>query len=68
MFSATLPDDVQQIAKSYLKSNYVSLAVGDIGEACKDVTQKIIEVTRFNKKKELIYVLSETGELNIFIC
>lgn len=66
MFSATLPEEVQQIAKSYLKSNYISVAVGEIGEACKDVTQIFVEVTKFNKKNELINLLNKTSELYLF--
>jgi len=69
MFSATLPEGVQQITKSYLKSDYISVAVGEVGGACKDVTQTILEVTKFNKKKELVALLNEAGKLkyNIFI-
>jgi len=60
MFSATLPVDVQQIAKSHLKPDYISVAVGDVGGACKDVTQIIIEVNKFSKKNELVALLNET--------
>lgn len=62
MFSATLPTNVQQIAKSYLKSDYISVAVGEIGGACKDVTQTFIEVNKFSKKKALVAMLNETND------
>jgi len=62
MFSATLPIDVQQIAKSYLKPDYISVAVGEVGGACKDVTQIFVEVTKFSKKNELVALLNETGK------
>lgn len=62
MFSATLPESVQQIARAYLKSDYISLAVGEIGGACKDVTQILVEVNKFNKKNQLISILNETGK------
>lgn len=65
MFSATLPEGVQQIAKSYLKSDYISVAVGEVGGACKDVTQTILQVTKFNKKNELVALLNAAGKLNI---
>jgi len=59
-----LADDIQMLARSYLKSNYVFVAVGEIGGACKDVVQEIREVSKFNKKKELINVLKSLG----YIC
>lgn len=61
MFSATLPESVQQIAKLYLQANYISVGVGDIGGACKDVTQTFIKVKKFDKRNELLKLLKETG-------
>lgn len=37
------------------------VAVGEIGGACKDVVQEIREVSKFEKKKELIKVLKSLG-------
>ncbi|VVC25389.1 RNA helicase, DEAD-box type, Q motif,Helicase, C-terminal,ATP-dependent RNA helicase DEAD-box, conserved [Cinara cedri] len=62
MFSATLADEIQILAKSYLKPNYIFVAVGEIGGACKDVVQEIIEVSKFEKKKELLKVLKSLGD------
>lgn len=62
MFSATLPENVQQIAKSYLKPDYISVAVGEVGGACKDVTQTFVEVNKFSKKNELVALLNETSK------
>lgn len=56
-----MADDIQMLAKSYLKPNYVFVAVGEIGGACKDVIQEIREVSKFEKKKELIKVLESLG-------
>lgn len=56
-----MADDIQMMAKQYLKPNYVFIAVGEIGGACKDVKQEIMEVTKFEKKKELIKVLESLG-------
>lgn len=67
MFSATLPEDVQIIAKTYLKSDYISVAVGEVGGACKDVTQTVLKVTKFNKKKELVTLLTAAGKLNTLL-
>lgn len=61
MFSATLPEKVQEIARSYLKPDYVSIAVGEIGGACKDVTQIIMEAKKFDKKNLLLQLLNEAG-------
>lgn len=60
MFSATFPSDVQYMAKSYLKPDYIFVAVGN-GGACKDVEQKIQEVKKFEKKKILLNILKEMG-------
>lgn len=61
LFSATLADDIQMLAKTYLKPNYVFIAVGEVGGACKDVVQEIREVSRNNKKKELISLIESLG-------
>jgi len=50
------------LAKSYLKPNYIFVAVGEVGGACKDVKQEIVEVSKFEKKKELIKVLESLGK------
>uniref|UniRef100_A0A2S2QYW4 RNA helicase n=1 Tax=Sipha flava TaxID=143950 RepID=A0A2S2QYW4_9HEMI len=62
MFSATLPENVQYIAKAFLKPDYISVAVGDIGGACKDVTQTILEVKKFDKRNALLSILKETDD------
>lgn len=62
LFSATLADDIQMLSKAYLKPNYVFVSVGEIGGACKDVKQEIREVTKFEKKKELIKILESLGD------
>lgn len=62
MFSATLPDGVQKIAKSYLKPDYVFVAVGEIGGACKEVFQTVIEVAKFDKKNKLVELMREIGK------
>lgn len=61
MFSATFASETQNMATAYLKSDYIFVAVGEIGGACKDVIQTIIEVTKFNKKEELFSLLKDLG-------
>lgn len=43
MFSATMPEEVQKMAKEYLY-DYLFLAVGIVGGACFDVRQDFFKV------------------------
>lgn len=52
MFSATFNPEVQKLAANFL-NNYVFLAVGIVGGACKDVEQMFIQAGRAEKKKKL---------------
>ncbi|KAJ8371603.1 hypothetical protein AAFF_G00306890 [Aldrovandia affinis] len=45
MFSATFPEEIQRLAADFLKTDYLFLAVGQVGGACSDVEQNVIEVT-----------------------
>ncbi|KAF0767928.1 ATP-dependent RNA helicase vasa-like [Aphis craccivora] len=54
MFSATFASEIQHMATTYLKPDYIFVAVGEIGGACKDVVQTVIEVTKFKKKNTLL--------------
>jgi len=63
MFSATFASEIQHMATSYLKPDYIFVAVGEIGGACKDVVQTVIEVTKFKKKNELLDVIKKMGML-----
>ena len=62
MFSATFPDEIQKAAKTYLKDNYLFLAVGCIGGACVDVIQSIWEVDAFEKREKLLEMLKRNAE------
>ena len=44
MFSATFPDDTQQLAKTALKTDYWFATTGVVGSANKHVKQEIIQV------------------------
>lgn len=65
MFSATFASDVQHMATTYLKPDYIFVAVGEIGGACKDVVQTVQEVKKFDKKKILFNLVKEMG---VYIC
>lgn len=64
MFSATFPSEIQHMATNYLKPDYLFVAVGEIGGACKDVFQIIKEVKKFDKKKALFNLLKEMGMIS----
>ncbi|VVC45050.1 Hypothetical protein CINCED_3A015790 [Cinara cedri] len=59
MFSATFASEIQLLATSYLKSDYIFVSVGEIGGACKDVFQSVIKVTKFNKKEAVLSLLKD---------
>lgn len=67
MFSATFPDQIQEMAKEFL-DNYLFLTVGMIGAANTDVTQTFFNVGQFDKRDKLLEILREVGKyLNILI-
>lgn len=61
MFSATFASEIQQMATFFLKPDYIFVAVGEIGGACKDVVQTVIEVKRFSKKEALYNLVNDMG-------
>ncbi|KAM9820349.1 putative ATP-dependent RNA helicase DDX4 [Neosynchiropus ocellatus] len=61
MFSATFPEDIQRLAADFLKTDYLFLAVGVVGGACTDVDQTMIQVSKFDKRWQLLEILKTTG-------
>lgn len=61
MFSATFASEIQHMATSYLKPDYIFVAVGEIGGACKDVMQTVVKVPKFEKKSTLLNLLRDMG-------
>jgi probable ATP-dependent RNA helicase DDX4 len=59
MFSATFPDEVQKLARHFLRENYIFLAVGTPGGANEDIAQTIEEVPQANKKDRLFQLLDQ---------
>lgn len=59
MFSATFPKVVQELARDFLRNDYIFLAVGKIGGANEDISQSIEEVRASDKKGRLIELLDE---------
>ncbi|KAL7671964.1 hypothetical protein ACOME3_006865 [Neoechinorhynchus agilis] len=67
MFSATFPTDVQKLAQSYLKKDYIFISTGIIGGACVDVSQEFVEVDRTTKRSKVKEILTELGNTKTLI-
>nr|AAL87142.1 DEAD box RNA helicase Vasa [Pantodon buchholzi] len=61
MFSATYPEDIQRLAADFLKRDYLFLVVGQVGGACNDVEQHVVEVSQYSKREQLVEILRTTG-------
>ncbi|XP_075698636.1 putative ATP-dependent RNA helicase DDX4 isoform X3 [Rhinoderma darwinii] len=61
MFSATFPAPIQSLARDILKPDYLFVVVGQVGGACSDVEQQIIEVEEFGKRDKLLEILQNIG-------
>lgn len=61
MFSATFPSEIQQMAASYMKSDYILVTVDKIGETRKDIVQTVISVTKFKKREALLNLFKDMG-------
>ncbi|CAJ0575317.1 unnamed protein product, partial [Mesorhabditis spiculigera] len=74
MFSATFPEEVQNVAKENLRPEFALLAVDQIGSANKCITQAFIEVPDRTQKREKLLELLQfdlgkykiNGESDIF--
>lgn len=58
MFSATFPNEIQELAGRFLK-NYLFLAVGVVGGACADVEQNFYQASGQPEKRKLLKELLE---------
>ncbi|KAI3632392.1 hypothetical protein MIR68_009498 [Amoeboaphelidium protococcarum] len=67
MWSATFPNEIQQLAASFLKEDYLFLAVGRVGAACDNVKQTIKLVDDYKKRSELVEMLSAAGRMRVLI-
>lgn len=56
-FSATFKADAQQLAREFMKPNYLFITVGMVGAANEDVKQEFIRIERSEKKRELKKIL-----------
>nr|Q6GWX0.1 RecName: Full=Probable ATP-dependent RNA helicase DDX4; AltName: Full=DEAD box protein 4; AltName: Full=Vasa homolog; AltName: Full=Vasa-like protein [Sus scrofa]AAT46129.1 VASA-like protein [Sus scrofa] len=62
MFSATFPEEIQRLAAEFLKSNYLFVAVGQVGGACRDVQQADLQVGQYSKREKLLEILRNIGD------
>nr|KAF6366070.1 DEAD-box helicase 4 [Pipistrellus kuhlii] len=62
MFSATFPEEIQRMAGEFLKLNYLFVAVGQVGGACTDVQQTVLQVGQYSKREKLVETLRSTGD------
>lgn len=53
MFSATFPNEIQELASRFLQ-NYLFLAVGIVGGACSDVEQNFYQASGQSEKRKLL--------------
>ncbi|KAG5314240.1 VASA1 helicase, partial [Acromyrmex insinuator] len=58
MFSATFPNEIQELASRFLR-NYLFLAVGIVGGACADVEQNFYQASGQSEKRKLLKELIE---------
>lgn len=68
MFSATFPEEIQHLATRFL-DDYIFLAIGEVGGACADVDQIIMEVSQRDKRPKLMEILDadEVSGTMIFV-
>lgn len=64
MFSATFPEEIQQLARDLLK-DYIFITVGRVGGANWDIQQLIYPVSQNEKRDKLVSILNECGEFRI---
>ncbi|XP_006517587.1 ATP-dependent RNA helicase DDX4 isoform X3 [Mus musculus] len=62
LFSATFPEEIQRLAGDFLKSSYLFVAVGQVGGACRDVQQTILQVGQYSKREKLVEILRNIGD------
>jgi probable ATP-dependent RNA helicase DDX4 len=60
MFSATFPEEVQQLARELL-NDYIFVTVGHVGSANNDIEQHVVQVDQLNKREKLVSILNEQG-------
>ncbi|XP_065903723.1 ATP-dependent RNA helicase DDX4-like [Dysidea avara] len=66
MFSATFPEEVQQIASEYL-NDYVFLTVGRVGSTTSDIEQHVMQLQEYDKREKLCEILNQSSSDRILV-
>jgi probable ATP-dependent RNA helicase DDX4 len=66
-FSATFKQDAQNIAREFMKPNFLFITVGLVGAANEDVKQEFVKVERSQKKKELLQILQKNPDDKVIV-
>lgn len=53
------------MAGEFLKLNYLFVAVGQVGGACTDVQQTVLQVGQYSKREKLVETLRNTGAARV---
>nr|ACJ64200.1 vasa [Halocynthia roretzi] len=62
MFSATFPNNIQELAHEFLRDDFLFLTVGRVGGACSDVTQTVLQVDTNDKREKLMQLIADVEE------
>ncbi|KAK7824078.1 hypothetical protein U0070_019764, partial [Myodes glareolus] len=54
--------EMKKLAGEFLKSNYLFVAVGQVGGACRDVQQTILQIGQYSKREKLVEILRNIGD------
>jgi ATP-dependent RNA helicase DDX3X len=67
MFSATYPREIQDLARNYLRPDFLFLTVGKIGAATDLITQKFIYTQNYEKEQKVVEIIKQdSGKTLIF--
>ncbi|KAI9485702.1 MAG: P-loop containing nucleoside triphosphate hydrolase protein [Benjaminiella poitrasii] len=64
LFSATFPDNIQRLARDFLKKDHIFLSVGRVGATSENITQEIELVQDGEKRSRLLEVLAKHKNKN----
>lgn len=63
MFSATFPEEIQQLASEFL-NDYIFLTVGRVGSTTSDIEQHVMQISEYDKREKLCEILNKSSELS----
>lgn len=68
MFSATFPRKIQELAKKYLKNDFIFVRLGETGRTTRSITQRVKYVEYHQKYPTLLSDLKKTkGKVIVFV-